>query len=248
MLTNKQIAAIILSIACATNLVSATPSETPSDKVFTFPEKNFETPEAAIKHFVERLAANDLAGAFEACVINEGDSINYEAYYKNKKIMSPLLSLSSSQYPIFAQINRISILASLSHQVKMMLYSLTSDINIEELMNLDEKKILSFIDSSDPRKISGLTIVKMKLPAAIMNSDEARKEAMEWAKSYGADDSTERIVLYKLNETYYWGGIYLLKYGKYWRIYSLYSNYAGNRLGNLTKLSSASDEFDKMGK
>jgi hypothetical protein len=249
----KHILTLVVIIVCAIGMLSATSVEKQSDGVFTFPEKNFETPEAAIKHFVERLAANDLAGAFEACAINEGDCFNYEAYSRRLQAMQPLTSLSPSRYPLFAQINRISNLNWLSRQVKMMLYSLLTDLNENEMsgqtiINPDDKRISSFINSCDSRKISGLTVVKIKLPTAVMNSERARKNAVAQAKCYDADDSTERIILYKLNESYYLGGMYLLKYGKYWRISSLNSNYGNTPLlGNLTKMTSPFNEFDSIG-
>lgn len=69
------------------------------------------------------------------------------------------------------------------------------------------------------------------------------------ARVYGADDATERIVLYKLNDSYYWGGMHLIKYGKYWRIDGLNSAFADqNAFGFLQKIkvTSAIDVFDKI--
>jgi hypothetical protein len=182
-----------------------------------------------------------------------GSSFNYDAYSRRLQAMLPVMSPSPSQSAVFAQLNRISMLSTLSRQVKMMLYSLLTDLDENEMSgqtiaNPDDGRISSFINSCDSRKISGLAVLKIKLPAAVMNDDRARKIAVEQAKCYGADDSTERIVLYKLNESYYWGGVHLFKYGKYWRIDILCSAYANSSpLGNLTKMVSPLSEFDKIG-
>jgi hypothetical protein len=221
--------------------------------VFKISEKNFETPEAAIKHFVERLAANDLAGAFESCNINEMDRFDFKAFTKRLQAMVPVTSPAPSQSLVLLQINRISQLGFLARQTKLMIYCLLTDLNENELNgqmidNPDDKRISSFIDSCDSQKLAGLTVVKIKLASHFMKEESARKIFIEQAQTYGADDATERIILYKLNESYYLGGMRLLKYGRYWRIDNLNYNYANmSSLRLLQNITSDVDEFDQIG-
>jgi hypothetical protein len=60
-MTEKKLEKIMMFLGALALLLSLTfflHSEGAGDKTFEFPEKNFETPEAAIKHFVNRLASN----------------------------------------------------------------------------------------------------------------------------------------------------------------------------------------------
>jgi hypothetical protein len=48
---------------------------------FNFPEKEFDTPEAAIRHFVESIAKNDAMAALEAFAINDyADKFDFTAW------------------------------------------------------------------------------------------------------------------------------------------------------------------------
>jgi hypothetical protein len=223
--------------------------EDAADKDFLFPEKNFETPEAAINHFVVRLAANDLPGAFEACAVNEGDKFDFKAMTERLDAIVLYGMLSPSQSPVLAQVNRIAILSRLANQVKFMLYSMLTDISFDGriIPDPDEQMVDSFIKDADSRKLAGLTVEKIRLPAPakIYNSERAKKSFMKSARCYGADDAAERLVLYRLNDAYFAGGIHLLKYGKYWRIDSLSSAYAGMpAMGNVKRITR--EQFDEV--
>jgi hypothetical protein len=223
--------------------------EDASDKAFKFSEKNFETPEAAINHFVNRLAANDLAGAFEACAINEGDRFDFKAMAKRLQAITLYMTLAPSQSPVLAQINRITMLSRIANQVKFMIYSLLTDLPIDGkvITNPDDKMVDSFVKNADSRKLAGLSIVKIRLPASeeLYNSERVKTSFVEYARPFGADDSAERLVLYKLNGSYFAGGVHLLKYGKYWRIDGLYSTIGNTSpMGNVGRITE--EQFDRV--
>jgi hypothetical protein len=224
-------------------------AESPAGNAFKIPEKNFETPEAAIQHFVERLAANDLSGAFEACDINEADLFNYTVFTHYLRAMIPLTSPAPTKSPMLAQTNRIIQMAQIARQIRIMTYSFFTKIplNGNTTANPTDKDIENFINETDARNLAGLKIEKIQLPvsAKILNSERARKNAVEQARPNGADDSTERIVLYNLNNEWFCGGFRLMKYGKYWRIDSLYSSFANLSSTGVLKRTSP-DEFDSM--
>ena len=252
MYKRKILTAMTLFVFITMSMTSAQ-SETQEKDISKYPEKNFETPEAAIKHFIERLAANDLEGALESCNINEMDRFDYKAYTKRLQATILYSSPAPSKPFLFTQINRVSQIANIARQVKFMLYSLLTDVSKEELSttiyNQDEAKVSAFVEKCNTTELYGLTVVKINLPTPIINTERARKNFIEMARVYGADDATERIVLYKLNESYYWGGMHLLKYEKYWRIDSLNSNFANqNAFGFLQKLkvTSAIDVFNEI--
>jgi hypothetical protein len=198
---------------------------------FLFPEKNFETPEAAIQHFVERLAANDLSGALEACAINEGDRFDF-AY--NAKRIGALFLLNTEMpvnSPMAGQINRIKRLNYLTQQIRFMMTSITTDVKIDgsvQGINPTDEQIVAFVNSSDFRKLAGLAIVKITPPTSgdILESERAIEGNRAQARTYKGDDTIEKVVLYKLGKEYFWGGFHLFRFGKYWRIDSLVSYFA----------------------
>jgi hypothetical protein len=218
---------------------------------FQLSEKNFETPEAAIRHFTERLAANGIMGAFEACAINEGDKFDFAAFCRNIKAMELFTSLAPSKYPMLAQMNRIVKMTRLSQQIKIIIYSLLTGEKLDEniISVPGDERIDAFVKNVDPRELKNLKVIKIKLPASaeFLNSEDVKRDAIKYAKIVGADDSTERLVLYRLGSVYYWGGMRLYKYDKYWRIESLFSFHAERPLaGQLERITP--EGFEKLGK
>jgi hypothetical protein len=245
----RKMMVFLVALALLPALTIFLQAEGAADKTFMFPEKNFETPEAAINHFITRLAADDLAGAFEACAVNEGDRFDFKAMAKRLNAIALYASLAPSQSPLLGQVNRITMLYRLANQVKFMIYSLLTDIPIDgrTIANPDEQMLDSFVKNADSRNLAGLTVVKIRLPASeeIYNSERAKKVFVEQARPYGADDTAERLVLYRLNGRLYAGGIHLLRYGRYWRIDSLNSAFANTSvLGNVGSITE--EQFDRV--
>ena len=225
-------------------------TETPISPIISVKSKVFETPEAAIRHFVVCLAANDLAGVFESCAINEMDKYNFAAYSHRLNAIQPWQTPAPANSDMFRHLNRISRISLLSGQIKIMIYSLISDIQLDgnTISPVTDKMIEGILKQMDVKNVSGLTVVKIKLPIekGTLYCERARVNAKRQALVYGGDDSTERIVLYKLGEIYYWGGMHLVRFGKDWKIDSLGSAYANNpALGNLEKTTS--EQFDAIG-
>lgn len=182
MLSKKKqviVAAVFISL-----IMMPVKTNTLENNEFKCTEKNFETPEAAIKHFIERLAANDLEGALESCNINEMDRFDYMAYTMRLQAMILYASPSPSKSPLFNQINRIMQMEHITRQAKFLIYSLLTDISEDEISkvipNPDEAKISSFIADCDTRKLAGLTVVKINLPTSIINTERARKILLKW--------------------------------------------------------------------
>jgi hypothetical protein len=242
---------LVLAIVMFSGVTISTYADSRIGNDFKISEKNFETPEAAIRHFTERLAANDLMGAFEACAINEADKFDFIAYSRWINAMLLIQSDAPSQSPVFAQINCVKKMSFLAQQVKIMMYSILTDEKIDgkTIFQPGDDRIEQFAKNADSRRLAGLKVVKIELPisAEILNSERARTYALREAKIYGADDMTEKIVVYQLGPNYFVGGMHLLKYGKYWRIVSLNSTYANmSVVGNVVRIPP--EELDKIGK
>jgi hypothetical protein len=241
---------LILVTVMFSGVTISTYADTPAGSVFKLSEKNFDTPEAAIHHFTERLAANDIMGAFEACAINEGDKFNFAAYSRWINAMLLIQSEAPAQSTVLAQVNCIKKMSAIAQQIKIMMYSMLTDEKIDgkTIFQPGDERIEQFVKNADSRRLAGLKVVKIVLPISteILNSERARTNAQREAKIFGADDMTERVVLYQLGSDYYAGGMHLLKYGKYWRITSLNSMYADmSALGNVVRITP--EKFDKIG-
>jgi len=217
---------------------------------FRTSEKNFETPEAAIQYFTRRLASNDIMDVFEACAINEGDKFDFIAFCRYLNAMTLHQSQAPSQSAVFAQINCIIRMSRLAQQNKIMLYSLLTNEILDGIAieAPGDEWIETFVKNVDSRRLSDLKVIKIKLPVStdILNSERAKINSVIQANPDGADETGERTVLYKLGDAYYWGGMRLLRYGKYWRIDSLNSSYANtSSMGNLRRITP--EEFDTIG-
>jgi hypothetical protein len=216
-----------------------------ASNVFTIAEKNFETPEECINYFAGRLAVNDLDGCLAACAINETDLFDFVKFTRYLGAIVPSSPIPGTT-PMFRQMNKIVKMSQITQQVRVMIYNMFSDLRVVDrsVVNPSDDELSAFIRDTDSRRLSVLKVEKIRLPvsAEILNSERARSNAVKQAVVYGADDSTERVVLYKLGDRWYQGGIRLLKFGKYWRIESLSSSYASISLGEMKRISP--DEFD----
>lgn len=78
-----------------------------------------------------------------------------------------------------------------------------------------------------------------------MYSEKNIENFNKHAQLYGADEQTERVVLYELNGEYYCGGFQIMRYKNNWKIISLYSNLAGQSpYGTVTKITQV--EFEQI--
>lgn len=223
---------------------------TPSPDILTVQSKSFDTPEKAINWFVAHVAEGDLAGAMSACMINELDGFDFAAYMKWLNALHPWQMPAPANSDMFRTLNRIQRIGMISMQIKIMIYSLLTDMNLDGsiIAPLNDEMIAGWVKQSDMDKLKGLRVAKVRLPVEkdILESERARSNAKRNAAFYGGDDSTERIVLYKLNDGYFWGGYHLVRFGKNWKIDGLNSSYANiSTLGNLERTTP--DKFESIG-
>ena len=237
----------VIAVSAAFPVTSADPS---SQNVFSFQSQSFDTPEKAIDWFVSRVAEGDLSGAMSACMINELDGFDFTAYMKWLNALHPWQMPAPANSDMFRRLNRMQRMGMISMQIKIMIYSLMTDLDLNGniISPVSDDMIAGLIKQTDMEKLHGLRVVEFRLPVekTVLASERARTNAKRNAAFYGGDDSTERIVLYKLNDGYFWGGYHLVRFGTNWKIDGLTSSYAeSNALGNLRKTTP--DEFESMG-
>ncbi len=220
---------------------------------FSFPEKEFATPEAAIQYFAESIAKNDVVAALQAYAINQqAELFDFTAMSERLQVVSPRQMLSPSEFPLYVELNRLVLLSRYAEQLKFFAYSFYyreneafKDGELEQTILIqDNPELVSeFIASVNPERLANLTVARTL--RFIATSEKMIKVFQDQAKTVGADDVTELIILYELDGSYYLGGARALRYGKSWKLDGLYSALAGvTGSGTVTKTTQA--EFDEI--
>jgi hypothetical protein len=211
-----------------------------------FPEKEFATPEAAIQHFAESIAKNDVVAALQAFAINQqAAAFDFTAMSERLGVIQPIQTLSPTEYPMYVDLNRLALISRYGGQLKFFVYSFYATEPLDETTPIQDEpeKISAFIESVNPEQLTGLKIDKVI--RMIATSDKLLEVWQQQAKPVGADEVTELVVLYELDGSYYLGGARLLRYGESWKLDGLSSVLAGmSALGTVTKTTL--EEFETL--
>jgi|GEM_PF-2202037 len=187
-------------------------------------DKSFKTPEEAILHFIDAIKKNDLSLAFEACAINEtAQNFDFLGFVERLKAIIFITFMAPANDPMLVEINRINKLFFISNQIKFMIYNLTTDEkDFGTVVEYTSGRLDNFLKSLDPKKLSGLNIIRIDKPNLVDN-DRYLGNALKEAKIYGAKNATERIALIEFNKKLYVFGAHLFLYNGSWKIDSLVS-------------------------
>ena len=227
--------------------MTAAPSQTPVQAV----EVTFKTPEDTIKYYFDGVEQNNLNKILQACAINEmAEKFNFASQVERLGgVMSPGQFLSPTDYTFYSEINKVTESSQILHQVKFFAYGLLSSEKVGDsslILNMDPQRVNKFIKDVDPRTLSTIEIKKISLPnQTLMNDPKYIENAKKSAILYGADESTERVALFSFEQSYYYIGFTLLRYGENWKISSQSSPLANtNVLGTPIKITV--EGFDSM--
>ncbi len=211
----------------------------------------FKTPEDAITYYLDGVAQNDISKILQACAINEmaGEFKLDLDVERLGGVMVPGQILSPTDYTFYSEINKMTVSSQILNQVKFFAYGLLSSEKVDDgspILNMDTGRVNKFIKDIDPAKLSGLEINKISLPnKTLMNDSKYIQNAANYASVYGADKSTERVVLFSFEQGYYYIGFTLLRYGENWKIISQSSPLAGTGVLG-TPQKTTVEEFDSM--
>ena len=211
---------------------------------FAAPGTSFPTPEAAVQHFVKRLAADDLDGAMQAFHIEEvlaRVDVTLKARMKDPS--------TPSKYRTFARVARINVMAQFASETRRFVYGLLLDEMEDQLTETSDANIDRFIRAVDPARLTAVRIVRIDQPLpSITTSAAAIGRAKERAAKVGAEEWTERIALFQLDGKYYRGGFTLLRYGNTWRIGQLQSIYGDVGLHDSPVRKTTPQEYEAITK
>jgi hypothetical protein len=198
----------------------------------------FSTPEEAITYYLGGVAENDISKILQACAINEmGEKFKFDLQAANIGGAILPLQYAPSNYPLYSEMNKVQASSETLRNLKFFYYSLLSSekMNGSPIYQADAERVNRFIRDVDPRRLSSLEIKKIGPPnKTIMNDANYVEGAARRARAYGADELTERVVLFSFEQNYYYIGFTLLRYGDNWKIGSPTSP-----LGNTDALGTA---------
>lgn len=179
----------------------------------------FKTPEEAITYYLDGVAQNDIHKILQACAIDEmSGKFKFDLQAERLGSINPEY-LSPTDYSFYSEINKAYLSSQILKQVKFLSYSLLSSEKIEgTLFRADAERVNRFIKEVDPRRLSKLEIKKISAPKAAVTDARYSEIAAQRARSFGADESTERLVLFSFEQNYYYIGFTLLRYGANWKI------------------------------
>lgn len=229
-------AGLEISAPVDTKAASATDEETSSKE-----SQGFATPEDAIRHFYEALAANDFDKAIEACAVREqAESFDFPGSVERLKMHMPFVNMAPSTCEMFRDLNNTATAGAFAGQIKIMVYSffVTEGLDGKPVM-ADRNYAENFAKAVDPQKLHDLKLLRVDPPVkSLLESTKNVENFTKAAKIYGAEEQTERIVLYELNGETYAGGFGLYRYASGWKICRLNSNLAGQpSYGTVTKMT-----------
>ena len=192
---------------------SAPPSTTPAATAAS-------TPEATIERFVSALANADVEGVLKAWAIDEAASgFDFTKRAEVARYFLPLTDLSPNTSPMYTEINRQIMRGYALNTVRMMTYSLLTDVPLEPngIAKWDAAKAAEFAASADPARLRGLKMLDSKTVREPARYHERQVEST--AKVFGAEDVTERVTLIELDGKTYAFGATLLRYRGEWKIF-----------------------------
>lgn len=249
----KQISTLLLCLACM--LAGCTGSQfhlivptTPTPAQST--DAHYGTPDEAITAYFAALAQGDPAKILHVCAVNEmSERFDFAGSIDRLQVFLPNQSLAPTDDPFYVEINKMQLSAQILNQVKMLSYSLLSQEAVDTgapIIKMDVERVKQFQQDVDPKRLAGIQVEKIDLPnKAIMQESKYLENAAKTARIYGADEMTERVVLFSFEENEYLLGFTLLRYGESWKISSATSPLAGTSAMGVVQKTTL-EEFENM--
>jgi len=209
----------------------------------------FKTPEDAITAYMQGIAQNDVSKILQACAIDEmSEHFSLDLNTARLGVIEPSQMLAPPNNSFYVAMNKAQLSAQILGQVKMFTFSLlsTEDMTKVGVIPIDAARTTQFIKDVDPSRLTQIEIKKIAVPyPTIMKNDKYLANASALAQIYGADEYTQRIVLFQFGGDNYIAGFSLLRYGESWKIMNAGSTIANIVSSGVTgKITEA--DFDKM--
>jgi hypothetical protein len=233
--------ALLLTAIGGGSLAAAPPNQT--DTV------TFSTPEDAITYFFEGMTEGDFSKILQASAIDEiSENFSFDQSIERLQAFIPVQSYAPTDHAFYVELNKAQSVSRIASQVKIFAYSLLSTqvVDYAQTTLMDGATAVSFMNEVDPSRLAALEVQEIQLPnPTIMSSDRYKENAVKIAVVYGADNSTERVVLLSFEQNDYLLGFTLFQYGESWKIFTVSSPIANtSALGEAVKTTK--EDFESM--
>lgn len=208
----------------------------------------FKTPEEAITWYFEGITQADARKVLQACAIDEkAAGFRFDLYIEHVGYFLPS-TLSPANDPLYVEVNKMQLAADSLNRAKGLLYGLLSDEEVAKefgehrSIKMNPEMATAFMNDVDPRRLAQLQVHRIDLPRRkLMQRDSYQKRAARLASIYGADERTERVVLFSFEQNYYYVGFTLLRYGENWKIEYQVSQMAGTSESGVPQKTTVED-------
>lgn len=189
----------------------------------------YATPEDAVTACLLGVAHDDADAILAASAVDEmATGFDFSAYVDRLRWLYPVNMMAPATDPLYVAANRATETKAILTEARNLIYSLLSTETLDKGSVADKTRADAFVSQVDPKQLAGLVIVKIQFPNPSLENDAKYKDAMlASARTYGADDKTERVAYVVLGKQSFGVGITLLRYGNGWKVSDLYSDLAG---------------------
>ena len=208
------------------------------------------SPEEAIGLYFDGIVSHNLQMTLQACAIEEM-ATHFDLTQSVDRLggmMNPALSLAPADYPFYVEINRQKLSSNIANQVNMLALSLLSGeaVSATPLFDVDANRVDAFVGAVDPARLAAIRVAQIRLPdAEVMQNPAYLESTARSGAVLGADEATERVVLFAFEDKMYFVGFTLLRYGDRWKI-SSQSSPLGNTDPLGTPIETTEEEFSDM--
>jgi hypothetical protein len=188
------------------------------------------TPEDAVRAYMAGVTGADLVSILEATAIDEvAEGFRFDLQVDRFQAFVPF-SLAPAAYPLYVDVNRALRTEQVARQVLNLSYSLLSSQTIDGnvIAPADQAWAEDFTREVDPSRLATLTVVEIGIAnEAAMQGERYQQNAELQARSYGADELTERVALFYFEGELYYVGFTLVRYGDGWKVFDQTAPMAG---------------------
>ena len=180
------------------------------------------TPEDAVQQYMDGVAANDADLILGACGVDlVAKGYRFDLLVERLRAITPNM-MAPSEYSLYGTLNEYAQANRCLVGVQIIAYNLlTSEPYGQTISPVTLEQAQQYAKDVDPSQLASLKVSSIKFPVASKASD-AKVLALfaDQAEWYGADEATERVVLFQWNGSYYKAGFQLLRYGNDWIVLS----------------------------
>lgn len=135
--------------------------------------ENLGTPEAAVKLYVESIAANDFGRALRAFAAHEhATRSNFTAVVSYVDVFSAGVQIAPADYPMFVEVNELRAKATMAQATKVFVYSLLTnkDPQGSQIVKNDaeiQAFVQAFVQAVNPARLARLTVTRIRSAASV---------------------------------------------------------------------------------